>query len=312
MSEKSAARGEFEPVLLLIVTGFFIGLIFPLGKLAGEAGIPPLLFAGVSAAGGSIVLALISRLFGARLSLDRKTLSYAAVAGQLTFAIPFGLLFFVIPHTGSGIPAILQSLTPIFTLVIVTLIGPERPGPRRIFGIALGVAGAATILFSQNASGFAMTASLAWYVAALVTPAALSAGNVYRTTNWPEGRGPLPLATLTLAAAAIGLWLMIAGGWLLGVGIEVAEPFARGWHLMLLQSLATGIGYAFFFRLQQVGGPLYLSQISYVNTAVGVGFAVLLFAERLSTLTWLAMLLVFFGVALVNRTQAITVRRAPS
>ena len=74
--------------------------------------------------------------------------------------------------------------------------------------------------------------------------------------------------------------------------------------MILLQSLATGIGYAFFFRLQQVGGPVYLSQISYVNTAVGVGFAVLWFAEQLSALIWLAMALVFAGVALVNLTQA--------
>jgi hypothetical protein len=45
-------------------------------------------------------------------------------------------------------------------------------------------------------------------------------------------------------------------------------PLAGGWHLILMQSLATGFGYAFFFRLQQVGGPIYLSRISYVNTAV--------------------------------------------
>jgi drug/metabolite transporter (DMT)-like permease len=81
-------------------------------------------------------------------------------------------------------------------------------------------------------------------------------------------------------------------------------PLAGGWHLILMQSLATGFGYAFFFRLQQVGGPIYLSRISYVNTAVGVAFAVLLFAKHLSASIWLATALVFAGVALVNRTQA--------
>ena len=67
--------------------------------------------------------------------------------------------------------------------------------------------------------------------------------------------------------------------------------------------MATGIGYAFFFRLQQVGGPVYLSQISYVNTGVGVAFAVLFFGEQLTPWLWLAVALVFVGVALVNRTQ---------
>jgi drug/metabolite transporter (DMT)-like permease len=63
------------------------------------------------------------------------------------------------------------------------------------------------------------------------------------------------------------------------------------------------VGYAFFFRLQQVGGPIYLSQISYVNTAVGLVFAVFLLGEAISAWIWLAALLVFAGVALVNRTQ---------
>ena len=304
MSNTAAARSRLEPLLLLLITGFLIGLIFPLGKLAGEAGIPPLLYAGASAAGGSAILAAISLLSGAKLHFDRTTAFYAAVAGQLTFAIPFGLLVIVIPHLGSGIPSILQMLTPIFTLAIVTTVGLERPGLLRIFGLALGMAGAATILFNQNAGALETSAPLGWYLAALVTPAALSAGNVYRTTSWPAGRRPLSLATLTLAAAAIGIFLMIVAVGIFGQRIEITTSLADGWHLILLQSLATGIGYAFFFRLQQVGGPVYLSQISYVNTAVGVAFAVLWFAEQLSALIWLAMALVFAGVMLVNRTQA--------
>ena len=109
---------------------------------------------------------------------------------------------------------------------------------------------------------------------------------------------------LTLAAAACGIFLLLVLAQLTGHGGAIVEPLENGWRLMLLQSLATGIGYAFFFRLQQVGGPVYLSQISYVNTAVGVAFAVLLFGERLNAWIWLAVALVFAGVALVNRTYA--------
>ena len=71
---------------------------------------------------------------------------------------------------------------------------------------------------------------------------------------------------LTLAAAACGIFLLLVLAQLTGHGGAIVEPLETGWRLMLLQSLATGVGYAFFFRLQQVGGPVYLSQISYVNT----------------------------------------------
>ena len=130
MSEASVPR-RIEPVLLLLGAGFFIGLIFPFGRMAGVLGIPPLVFAGASAAGASIVLGFITVASGRRITLDRRTSPYAAIAGQLTFAIPFGTLVVVIPHLGSGIPAIFQSLTPIFTLAIVLALGLERPNVMR-------------------------------------------------------------------------------------------------------------------------------------------------------------------------------------
>jgi drug/metabolite transporter (DMT)-like permease len=302
MSEGPAWR-RVEPVLLLFAAGFSIGLIFPLGRLAGEAGLPPLVFAGASAAGAAIVLGAITLASAQRLPLDLPTLRYAAVAGQLTFAIPFGTLVAVIPHLGSGIPAILQSLAPIATLGIVLAIGLERPNVMRTLGLATGMAGAVIILASRNAGALPADASFGWYLAALVTPAALAAGNVYRSTHWPRGKGPIPLATLTLAAAALGLAVVMAVQAFAGGGVAPGPGLRAGWWLILAQSLATGIGYAFFFRLQQVGGPVYLSQISYVNTGVGVAFAVLLFAERLSVWVWLAVALVFAGVAIVNRTN---------
>ena len=71
------------------------------------------------------------------------------------------------------------------------------------------MAGAIIILVSRNAGALDADAPFGWYLAALVTPAALAAGNVYRSTHWPQGKGPLPLATLTLAAAALGLALVL-------------------------------------------------------------------------------------------------------
>ncbi|MFZ5671680.1 MAG: DMT family transporter [Pseudomonadota bacterium] len=299
----STAALRLEPVLLLFAAGSCIGLIFPLGRLAGEAGVPPLLYAAASAFGASLVLFAAARLSGSPAAARKGVLTYALVAGQLTFAIPFGMLVAVIPHLGSGIPAILQSLAPIITLAIVATLGLERPSLLRLVGLASGLAGAVLILISRNSGSFGETAPAIWYVAALTTPLALAAGNVFRTVAWPQAEKPLPLAAVTLAAAALGLAVVLLVGWLLGQKTDVVTGLAAGWHLILLQSLASGIGYALFFRLQQIGGPVYLSQISYVHTGVGVAFAVLFFAEPLSAAVWIAVALILAGVALVNREQ---------
>lgn len=294
---------RFEPLILLFTAGGFIGLIFPLAKLAGQIGMSPLTYTGLSAAGAAVVLHVVAHLGGRPPPVKRQEIGYALIAGQLTFAIPFGTLAAVIPQAGSGVPAILQSLAPLLTLAIVYVLGAERPSLWRSVGLGMGFCGVLLILFARGAGADATGAKLAWYVAALVTPLALAGGNVYRSLAWPEGSRPVALARLTLLAAAWGL-LTLAGLFeLTGLGGPALAGLADGWWLILVQSFVTGIGYALFFRLQQVGGPVYLSQISYVNTGVGVIFAVLAFRESLPVAAWLAIPLIFAGIALVTLTS---------
>jgi drug/metabolite transporter (DMT)-like permease len=293
---------RIEPLLLLFAAGGFIGLIFPLAKLAGQLGVSPLTYTGLSAAGAALVLATVSRINGEAVRIQTAEIRYALMAGQLTFAIPFGTLVAVIPKAGSGVPAILQSLAPLITLAIVYVLGVERPRLWRGVGLAIGFAGVLLILFTRGAGSGAGADKFVWYMIALVTPLALAAGNVYRSVAWPAGTSALPLATLTLAAAAGGLLLLAVLFELSGISGGMLAGLANGWPLIVMQSLMTGIGYAFFFRLQQVGGPVYLSQISYVNTGVGVLFAVAVFHEVLPLTAWIAMPCIFAGIALVTFT----------
>ena len=50
---------RIEPLLLLFAAGGFIGLIFPLAKLAGQLGVSPLTYTGLSAAGAALGLVFL-------------------------------------------------------------------------------------------------------------------------------------------------------------------------------------------------------------------------------------------------------------
>jgi drug/metabolite transporter (DMT)-like permease len=67
---------------------------------------------------------------------------------------------------------------------------------------------------------------------------------------------------------------------------------------------------ALFFRLQEVGGPVYLSQIGYVAAAVGLLSGTLLLGERYAAATWAGALATVAGVALVTRAQEDSRERA--
>lgn len=276
-----------------------IGLVFPLSKLASITGISPFAYIGFSALGASLVLYVLARSAKTPVCLTPPNLRYAAIAGALTYAIPFGTLAFVVPHIGSGIPAILQSLTPMLTLGLVATLRMEGLGLHKLAGLLLGLAGVLVIVVSRNRLAID-EASAFWLAAAFVTPLALSCGNVYRSYAWPPGEKAVALAAVTFGAAAI-LTLGVQGVMLAIAGASVSMPsLIDAIPIILAQSLASGFGYFFFFRLQQAGGPVYLSQISYVNTTVGVFFAAILFGEPIGATTLLAVLLIFAGIALVN------------
>jgi drug/metabolite transporter (DMT)-like permease len=62
--------------------------------------------------------------------------------------------------------------------------------------------------------------------------------------------------------------------------------------------------YWFYFWLQRVAGPVYLSQIGYVAAGFGVLFAVIFFGEPLALAVVLGLLMIVGGVLLVRARRA--------
>jgi drug/metabolite transporter (DMT)-like permease len=62
--------------------------------------------------------------------------------------------------------------------------------------------------------------------------------------------------------------------------------------------------FVFFFRLQDVGGPVYLSQIGYVAAAIGLVSGTVFLGEHYQWLTWLGALIITIGVVMTTKAQA--------
>ncbi|MCR6659916.1 MAG: hypothetical protein NVV72_11420 [Asticcacaulis sp.] len=62
--------------------------------------------------------------------------------------------------------------------------------------------------------------------------------------------------------------------------------------------------FAVFFRLQIVGGPVYLSQIGYVAAAIGLFSGTLFLGERYGLLTWLGAVVIAVGVIVTTKAQS--------
>jgi drug/metabolite transporter (DMT)-like permease len=282
---------------LLIATGGLLGLSLPFGKLATEAGAPPMLWAFLISAGAGGLLLVAMLLRGLRPGIDAHRLRYFVITAAVSYAAPNLITFTIMPHVGAGYAGIMFTLSPVFTLLLSSLLKIRRPSALGMVGIAVGFVGALMVATTRGEAG--QPADLVWVLLGLVVPLCLASGNIYRSYDWPEGAGPIELAVGShLASAAI---LMAA---LVATGQAGALPTLGEMPLLTVAQVAAAAGmFVFFFRLQQVGGPVYLSQIGYVAAAVGLLSGTVFLGERYALLTWLGAGVICVGVAMTTAAQ---------
>lgn len=283
---------------LLVVTGGLLGLTLPFGKIATDAGVPAIVWAFVISlgAGGVLLAALLLRR--ERIRLNAHKLRYFFVTAAISYALPNLLMFSVMPHVGAGYTGIMFTLSPVITLVFSILLGVRRPNLLGVAGIAIGFVGAVMVAATRGEAG--EPAALIWVAIALLIPLCLASGNIYRTIDWPEGTGPIELAVGSHLAAAA---MLLVGILVLDGGVSLGQ-LAELPVVVVAQMASASAMFAFFFRLQAVGGPVYLSQIGYVAAAVGLFSGTLFLGERYALLTWLGAAIIVVGVAMTTRAQS--------
>lgn len=283
-----------RPLILLIITGAFLGLNFPLGRMALAAGIAPALWAAWICLGAGVTMQVVSSL-AERQGDSPRLVRYAFTSGFLSYVAPNFLTYLVIPEIGSGLAAIIFAMSPVTTALLSLTLKVRPPSPMALAGICLGLAGALVIIFARNGT----FGGGAWLPVAALVPVFLGAGNVYRTLAWPNGAGPMRLASRTnLAAAPVLLAVNVA----LTGSIGIAPMLAHA-GLCLGQIAVSTCMFVTFFRLQQIGGPTYLSQIGYVAAVVGVGIGVAWFGEVYPASVWIGAAIVAAGIALTTWAQ---------
>jgi drug/metabolite transporter (DMT)-like permease len=279
-----------EPAVLLVVTGTLIGLNFPLGKIAGQAGVTPMLWALLISLGATLMLLPILAVKRELKWPTKRVIRYAFISATISFVTPNLLLFTVIPHTGAGYTGLMFALSPVFTVLLSVLFRLETPNRLGFIGIAVGLAGASVVSLTRVTAPDGPTT--VWLLAALLIPVALAAGNVCRTLDWPEQTSPNVLAfwghTFSSLIFVSLLWL-----------IHGALPFSElrpAIGAALVQLLVAGMTFPVFFRLQQTGGPVLLSQIGYVAAAVGMIAATLFLGEHYDAATWWGAGVIALGI----------------
>ena len=285
-------------VWLLLINGTLLGVSLPFGKLSAAAGVAPVIWAFVISFGAGAVLLAALLVRGMARRPDAARLRYFTITAAISYAFPNLLIMSAIPHLGAGFTGIMFTLSPVITLTLSVLLGMRRPSALGIAGIVVGLVGALIVSLTRGEAG--RPAEAIWIIIGLAIPFSLACGNIYRTLDWPKNAGPIELAAgshLASAAMLVAISLVLNGGVPFG-------PLADVPLMTLAQAAASAAMFAFFFRLQAVGGPVYLSQIGYVAAALGLVVGTVFLDERYQLATWAGAAIIMAGVAMTTKAQA--------
>jgi drug/metabolite transporter (DMT)-like permease len=250
------------------------------------------------------VLVVLVYATGHRMPGDWATWRAFVVMGVLNNVAPFTLIAWGQTEIESGLAAILNATTPLFTVALAHLVtADERLTMNRAIGVVAGLAGVAVLVGPGALAGIG--AGVLGQAAILAAALCYACAGLYgrRLADLPA---PVAAAGMVSASAVIALPIALAGGAPFAFDPDPATISA----IAGLSLLSTACAYLIYFRVLAAAGATNLLLVTFLipPSALVLGIAVLGERPTAGTLAGLALILV--GLAAVDGRLFRVPRRA--
>ncbi|WP_238382635.1 DMT family transporter [Tabrizicola thermarum] len=285
-------RWVFVAVLLWLGIGW--GSTHPLGKIATETGHAPFGLIFWQQVVMVLVLGAIALVRRKGMLMTAPALRFYVIVAVLGTVIPNGTFYASVVHLPSGIMSIVIAMIPMLAFPMALALGMDRFSTLRLVGLAMGLLGVG--LLAAPGAALPEPAMLAWLPVALIGPLFYAMEATY-----VAHRGTLGMDALQamLGASLMGLILCIPLMLALDQGYS-PWPLGRDDLALALSSALHALLYASYVWLAATAGGVFAAQSSYLVTAAGMIWAMVLLGERPSATVWLAVAVMLTGVALVQ------------
>jgi drug/metabolite transporter (DMT)-like permease len=293
MPEKSKGTA----IALLIVLALIWGTSFILIKQGLKVFSPDEVGAlRVSAAALFLLPAALLKLRGLKI----KHLGKLMLAGLMGIFIPAFLFAIAQTRMDSSLAGILNTLTPLFTMLVGAMLFHQRFQRMAIVGIVLGFAGTFMIMLSRSEGKIE---GINLYALLVVLACVLYAINL----NFIKFK-IADLGSLTITSVSLLLIGPLALTYLLGFTtyVDTLSTQPGAWkatgYIVLLGMMSTAVATYLFNKVVKISTPLFASSVTYIIPIVAVMWGVL-DGERLYTGHYLGMVAIIAGVYLANRKR---------
>jgi drug/metabolite transporter (DMT)-like permease len=292
-------------LLLIVIAGVNFAFVFPVNKIATEAGLPFFAYVFWYAFGAALVVTGIAAARRALPPLSWTHLRSYAVAASLGFALPFALLAFVAPKLPAGVVALLAVLVPTFTYIFSLILRTQTAHLLSIGGLIMSTAGVLFVVVPTD--GLPTGDMVWWFLLALMAPVMFAALNVYAESFQPPAVPPLAYATGILWSSVLMLLPLMLGT---GQLYLFPGPDLDGDLALLAAVIINTLMWPLFYTIVQRAGAFLFSLVNIIGVVGGVVLGALLLGESHSIFVWIAACLMIGGfVAIVARAAIFPAKR---
>lgn len=281
--------------LMVLLSLMWGGSFFFIAVAVGE--LPPLTIVASRVVIAAFALNLALVLTRGRLPLTRATVAAFVGMGIVNNAIPFTLLVWGQSHIASGLAAILNATTPLFTVLVAHVAtSDERLTFGRFAGVLVGFAGVVAMIGPGVLGGADgdLLAELACLGAALSYGIASVFGRRFRRLGLSPlqtASGQLSFSTLLMVPIA----LAADAPWRLEPPSLLAVAAVAG-----LALVSTALAYIVFFRILARSGATSISLVTFMVPVSALMLGTLVLGERLSAEHLFGIALIGAGLALID------------
>lgn len=220
------------------------------------------------------------------------------LSGLMGIFIPSFLFALAQTKIDSSVAGILNTLSPLFTMILGALFFLQRFRGMAIVGLIVGFGGSVMLMMARTGGAFS---GINYYTLLVVLACMLYGMNL----NWVKAK-LLHLGSLTITSVGLLFIGPLAATYLFGLS-DFTTKMAQApgaWKafgfIVLLGCFSTAIATALFNKLVKISTPLYASSVTYIMPIVSVMWGVL-DGETLYIGHFIGMAFIIGGVWLANR-----------
>ncbi|QYJ68697.1 DMT family transporter [Flavobacterium litorale] len=223
--------------------------------------------------------------------MPKEKWKYLALTALFGTFLPVYLFSIAQTEIHSSISAILNSLTPLGTLIIGAAVFGVSFQRRQLFGVLIGLVGCALLIFK----GAIDNPNQNYYYTLYVVVAALCYSvNVNLIKKHLSDVSPLAITTGNFAVLLLPTTLILFLSDFASIAM-LPQTHQAMLYVLVLGIVGTGLASILFFKLIHISSPIFASSVTYMIPIVAFGWG-LFDGESLSALQMLGAAIILLGV----------------